>query len=134
MTEFTTKLEHECGKVSQSTDKVKTFTEMYLSSFPTKLINTGLYLRGSTSLDAVGASSLMSEFARIQSILVQIIRSGIASGEFRETDARMASECLLGMMHRFVFQRIHFQRSYNPSEAANYLSDFFLKAMKRPET
>lgn len=131
MAEFSARLEEECGKASRSADKVKTFTETYLSSFPTKLINTGLYLRGSTSLDALGASTLMSEFARIQSILVQIIRSGILAGEFRKTDARMASECLLGMMHRFVFQRIHFQRSYNPAEAAYYLSDFFLKAMKR---
>ena len=134
MAEFTSELEQECGKALHSTDKIKAFTEMYLSSFPIKLINTGLYLKGSTALDAVGASTLMSEFARIQSILVQIIHSGIASGELRKTDANMASECLLGMMHRFVFQRIHFQRGYNPSEAASYLSEFFLKAMKRAES
>ena len=42
----------------------------------------------------------------------------------------MAAECLLGMMHRIVFQQIHFQRSYRQSEAAAYLYDFFLRAMR----
>jgi AcrR family transcriptional regulator len=130
MAEFTAKLEQECGRAPNATGRIKAFTETYLSSFPTKLINTGLYLRSSTALDAVGASTLMTEFARTQSILIEIIRSGIFSGEFRKTDPRMASECLLGMMHRFVFQRIHFKRSYDASEASSYLSSFFLQAMK----
>jgi hypothetical protein len=42
----------------------------------------------------------------------------------------MAAECLLGMMHRFVFEQIHFKRSYDVSAAASYLSNFFLRAMK----
>jgi len=34
------------------------------------------------------------------------------------------------MMNRFVFQQIHFKRSYKPSEAATYLSEFFFRAMR----
>jgi hypothetical protein len=45
----------------------------------------------------------------------------------------MAAECLLGMMNRFVFQQIHFQRSYKPLEAASYLTEFFLLSMRRTE-
>jgi hypothetical protein len=73
---------------------------------------------------------LAADLARIQSVLNAIIEKGIKSGEFRETDPRMAAACLLGMMNRFVFQQIHFRLNYKPSEAASYLSEFFLLAMK----
>lgn len=71
----------------------------------------------------------MSELARIDTLLTSLIRKGIAQGEFRQTDPRMAAELLLGMMNRFVFQQIHFRRNYKPNEASTYLADFFLKAM-----
>lgn len=133
MQRFTTLLNSECKKAKDPSSQIQTFVRVYLSSFPSKLINTGLYLRGSTQLDAVGAQTLLKELAHVESLLVRIIRDGISSGEFRETDSQLASGCLLGMMNRFIFQRIHFRRNYRPVEAASYLSDFFLKAMKTKE-
>ena len=50
----------------------------------------------------MGRDTLLGELSRIQSLLTRIIRNGIAAGEFRETDPKMAAECLLGMMHRLV--------------------------------
>lgn len=131
MTKFVKRLIDECRKADDSESQIRAFARTYLSSFPTDLVNTGLYLRRSTELDSVGAKTLTAELDRIQSILIDIIRGRIAAGEFRNTDPRMAAECLLGMMNRFVFQRIHFRRPYRPSEAASYLSDFFLRGMKR---
>jgi AcrR family transcriptional regulator len=130
MVEFTKMLSMEIKKTKDHEAQIGAFTRVYLSSFPNKLINTGLYLRRSTQLDSVGAQKLLSEFSHVESILVRIIRDGIRSREFRETDPRMAAECLLGMMNRFIFQRIHFQRVYRASEAASYLTDFFLRGMK----
>jgi len=132
---FSTTLSVECKKVKGkgASSQIETFVRVYLSSFPSKLINTGLYLRRSTQLDPVGAQTLLKELARVESLLVRIIREGIRNGEFRKTDPRMASGCLLGMMNRFIFQRIHFKRNYRAIEAASYLSDFFLKAMKTRE-
>ena len=132
---FSTTLNVECKKVKGkgASSQVETFVRVYLSSFPNKLINTGLYLRRSTQLDPVGAQTLLKELAQVESLLVTIIREGIRSGEFRKTDPRMASGCLLGMMNRFIFQRIHFKRNYRAVEAASYLSDFFLKSMKTRE-
>lgn len=129
MEEFTSLLSTECKKARDSKTKIRAFTRVYLSSFPNRLINTGLYLRRSTQLDPVAAQRLLKELARVESVLIRIIRDGIRSREFRETDPRMASECMLGMMNRFVFLRIHFQRNYKVTEAASYLSGFFLKAM-----
>jgi len=127
---FSTTLKAECKKVKTPSSQIEAFVHVYLSSFPNRLINTGLYLRRSTQLDPVGARVLLRELARIESLLIRIIRVGIRNGEFRKTDPRLASGCLLGMMNRFIFQRIHFKRNYEANEAASYLSDFFLKAMK----
>jgi hypothetical protein len=94
-------------------------------------LNVGLYVRHSTEeLDSIGRKTLAGDLAKILSILTAIIQKGITGGEFRETDPSMAAECLLGMMNRFVFQQIHFGRNYRPTEAASYLSEFFLRAMK----
>ena len=129
MTGFITQLGDECKKAKKPASQVRAFVHTYLTSFPKERLNVGLYVRHSTELDSVGRDTLLGELSRIQSLLTRIIRNGIAAGEFRETDPKMAAECLLGMMHRLVFQDIHFRRSYKPLEAANYLSDFFLRAM-----
>jgi len=130
MTEFITRLSDECDKAMEPKSQIRAFTRTYLSFFPKDHLNVGLYVRHSTQLDSVGRKTLSADLARIQSLLASIIRKGIAAGEFRETDPRMAAECLLGMMHRFVFQQIHFRRNYVASETASYLSDFFLRAMR----
>jgi AcrR family transcriptional regulator len=130
MTEFAKRLSNECAKVVEPDDRIRAFTRTYLTHFPKHLINTGLYLRHSTQLDAVGARTLSSGLAEIQARLIDLIREGVSKGSFRKTDARMAAECLLGMMHRFVFEQIHFKRNYDASAAASYLSDFFIRAME----
>jgi len=130
MEEFTQLLVTVCKKAKDPNLEIRAFTHTYLSSFPNKLINTGLYLRRSTQLDPVGAKTLLRELTRLDKMLTGIIREGIRTKEFRTTNPRMAAECLLGMMNRFIFQRIHFQRNFRAAEAATYLSSFFLKAMK----
>jgi len=130
MTEFITMLDDVCVKAEEPKQQVEAFTRAYLTSFPKDHLNVGLYVRHSTEeLDSIGRKTLAADLERILSILSNIIQKGIANGEFRDTDPRMAAECLLGMMNRFVFQQIHFRRSYKPTEAASYLSDFFLRAM-----
>jgi AcrR family transcriptional regulator len=131
MSEFINRLEEESGKAHGYEGKIRAFTNIYLTYFPKNMLNVGLYVRNSTQLDSVGKNTLSNELTRIQSVLLELIQKGIDAGEFRDTDPRMAAECLLGMMHRFIFQQIHFQRSYDSSEATSYLVDFFLRAMKQ---
>ena len=131
MASFITKLNEECEKAAGPRAQIHAFASNYLAHFPKDHLNVGLYVRHSTEeLDSVGRKTLAADLARIQSVLSAIVEKGIESGEFRETDPRMAAECLLGMMNRFVFQQIHFKRNYKPTEAAAYLSEFFLLAMK----
>ena len=130
MTEFIAQLKDECRKAGESNSQIRAFVRIYLSRFPKDRMNVGLYVRHSTQLDSIGRNALMIELGRIQSFLTGLIRKAIGAGEFRETDPRMAAECLLGMMNRLVFQQIHFSRNYKPSEATAYVSDFFLRSMK----
>lgn len=130
MTGFIALLDDECKKAKEPSSQIRAFVRTYLTSFPKERLNVGLYVRHSTELDSVGRNTLMAELSRIQSLLTRIIQKGITAGEFHETDPKMAAECLLGMMHRFVFQQIHFKRTYKPSVASAYLSDFFLRAMR----
>jgi AcrR family transcriptional regulator len=130
MKEFITKLSDECEKVEGPEEKLRAFTRTYLAYFPQDRLNVGFYVRDSTKLDAIGRNSLMTELNSILSLLTAIVRKGVSAKVFRDTDPSMAAECLLGMMNRFVFQQIHFKRTYKPSEAASYLDDFFLRAMR----
>jgi AcrR family transcriptional regulator len=131
MAEFITRLRESYEKSKSPTSQVQAFTRSYLANFPKDHLNVGLYVRHSTDkLDPVGRKTLAADLTKIQSMLSAIVRKGVVAGEFRKTDPGMAAECLLGMMNRFVFQQIHFSRSYKPEEAASYLSDFFLQAMK----
>ena len=130
MSEFIARLGNGCRKGRGSSTQLRSFTRTYLSYFPKEVINVGLYIRHSTELDLVGRETLSAELARAQSLLINVIREGIAKGEFRNTSPRMAAECLLGMMNRFIFQRIHFQRNYDAASASSYLTDFFLRAMR----
>lgn len=129
MSEFIDQLTNECEKPIKLKARIQAFTKTYLSCFPRDHLNVGLYLRHSTQLDSIGSKALSAEFARIETLLVKLIREGIAKGEGRKTDPRMAAECLLGMMNRFVFQRIHFHRNFNAQEASSYLTDFFMRAI-----
>jgi AcrR family transcriptional regulator len=131
MSEFIDRLNAESQKAKDSESEVRAFTKTYLSYFPKDRLNVGLYVRRSTELlDSIGRKTLQGELTRIQSVLTSIVEKGIARGEFRKTDPGMAAECLLGMMNRFVFQQIHFRRNYKPLDAASYLAEFFLLAMK----
>jgi len=131
MKEFIARLSDACEKAKDPKSQVQAFTRSYLANFPKDHLNVGLYVRHSTEeLDAIGRKTLAADLARIQSVLSAIIQKGISTGDFRKTEPGMAAQCLLGMMNRFVFQQIHFRRSYKPAEAASYLSDFFLRAMK----
>lgn len=130
MKDFIAQLSDECKNAKTPKSQIQTFVKTYLSQFPKDRLNVGLYVRRSTELDSVGRNTLLADLSRIQSLLTTIIRKGVIAGEFHETDPRMAAECLMGMMHRLVFQQIHFRRNYKPSEAASYLSEFFLRAMR----
>lgn len=106
------------------------FVSTYLSSFPEHAFDIGLYMRDSASLDKRSAQMVFGDLEKVKGIAVALIERGIAGGVFRKTDAALASDCLLGMLNRDIFQRIHFARGSDRDAYGSFVTEFFSSAMK----
>jgi AcrR family transcriptional regulator len=106
------------------------FIDVYLSSFPVNAFDPGLYMRETAKLDDESAGLIVKQMDEVDEILSSTIRRGINKGVFRKTDPQHAADCLIGMMNRVIFQKIHFSRAMNISESKAFIADFFLRAMK----
>ena len=129
-------MEDFIGKLSKSASVkspakgLDSFITTYLSTFPEHTFDIGLYMRDSASLDKHSAQIVFTDLEKVKAITSDLIQRGISAGEFRKTDAKLAAECLLGMLNRVIFQHIHFARTSDREEYRRFVADFFLRAMK----
>lgn len=105
------------------------FVSTYMSSFPEHTFDIGLYMRDSAALDKHSAKIVFDDLEQIKGIAKELIEGAMAKGVFRKADAALASDCLLGMLHRDIFQRIHFSRGSDRGAYAKFVTDFFFRAM-----
>ncbi len=112
------------------TETITAFVDTYLYAFPDKAFDLGLYMRDTATIDRESAQRMSQQLEEIHVLATEIVRRGIKSGDFRNTDPAKAADCLLGMLNRIVFQRIHFSKSPDIDAANRYTTDFFLRAMK----
>ena len=106
------------------------FVSTYLASFPEHTFDIGLYMRDSGTLDKHSARMAFDDLEKIKGIAVDLIGKGIAKGIFRRTDPELASDCLLGMLNRDIFQRIHFARGSDKDAYGRFVTEFFIRAMQ----
>ena len=111
-------------------ERLRALIYVYLASFPKDLLNAGFYLREKTEFDRGSLNRFASDLGRVHALIEALIREGVQSRIFRETDATQAAECLLGMMNRFIAQQAHFHRDYDPQETGAYILEFTLHALK----
>ncbi len=129
MTDFISKL----SKVSGAGDPkqgLESFIEAYLSSFPEHAFDPGLYMRDSGTLDKRSAQMVSVDLERIRRVAAGLIRKCMGKGYFRKTNPELASDCLLGMLNRVIFQHIHFAKSSDRAQYRRFVTDFFFRAMK----
>jgi len=129
MSDFIERLSRE----SSSEDPRKgleSFVRTYLSSFPGGAFEPGLYMRDSATLDKQSAKKISEDLDRIHEVASSLVSRCMERGLFRRTDASLAADCLLGMLNRVVFQRIHFSRAADIESYGKFVLDFFLRAMK----
>lgn len=129
MKEFIAHLEETTARRSPK-DAVGTFIETYLSSFPGSAFEPGLYMRDSAQLDRDSAERINKDLDEIHKIATGLVDSGLKDGSFRTLDAVRAADCLIGMLNRIVFQKIHFARSADQAATQSFITDFFLRALK----
>jgi len=121
------------SKASQAKDAKKSlglFVSTYLSSFPEHTFDVGLYMRDSATLDKHSAQMVSEDLEKIRALAVGLIERSIAKGRFRKTDPDLATDCLLGMLNRVIFQHIHFAKISDREAYGRYVTDFFMRAMK----
>lgn len=109
---------------------LEAFVSTYLSSFPERTFDIGLYMRDTASLDKNSAQIVFGALEKIRGIAVVLVDSAIAKGQFRKTDSKLAVDCLLGMLNRVIFQHIHFDTPSDRDAYGRFVTDFFFRAMK----
>lgn len=129
MNDFISKL----SKASELGDPKKaltSFISVYLSSFPEHAFDPGLYMRDSATLDKQSARMVSKDLEKIKKMASGLIERAMRDGHFRRTDVGFASDCLLGMLNRVIFQHIHFSKSSDRGTYQRFVIDFFFRAMK----
>ena len=109
---------------------LETFISTYLTSFPEHTFDIGLYMRDSATLDKQSAQIVSGDLDKIRSLAVGLVEKSVARGHFRRTDPELATDCLLGMLNRVIFQHIHFAKISARGANSRFVTDFFFRAMK----
>ncbi len=109
---------------------ISAFIDTYLSSFPDHAFDMGLYMRENAKLDRRSAERISRDLDEVHKIAAALVEHGIRSGSFRKTDPARAADCLIGMLNRVIFQRIHFEKAPDIQSSRDFITDFFLRAMQ----
>ena len=109
---------------------ITAFVDTYLYAFPDRAFDLGLYMRDTATMDRESAQRMSQQLEEIHVLATEIVRRGVKNGDFRKTDPAQAADCLLGMLNRIVFQRIHFSKSSDIEAGKHYVTDFFLRGVK----
>jgi len=108
---------------------LESFVSTYLSSFPEHTFDVGLYMRDSATLDKHSAKMVSEDLERIRELAVGLVDRSIGMEFFRKTDSDLATDCLLGMLNRVIFQHIHFAKISDKEAYGRFVTDFFMRAM-----
>ena len=128
MADFIQKL----SSVSKTKDPKKgleNFISAYLSSFPEHTFDIGLYMRDSGTLDKHSAQMVFEDLEKTKEVAVGLIANAMSKGAFRKSDPALAADCLLGMLNRDIFERIHFARGSDKEAYRRFVTEFFFRAM-----
>jgi AcrR family transcriptional regulator len=121
------------SRASESRDPRKgleSFVSTYLTSFPEHTFDVGLYMRDSATLDKYSAQMVSEDLEKIRALAVSLVDRSMGMGLFRKTDSGLATDCLLGMLNRVIFQHIHFAKISDREAYGRFVTDFFMRAMK----
>jgi len=109
---------------------LESFVSTYLTSFPEHSFYPGLYLRDTATLDKESARMVSGDLEKIRKMALKLVEGLMSRKDFRRTDPELATECLLGMLNRVIFQHIHFARASDRESYTRFVTEFFFRAMR----
>ena len=119
MTAFIAKLSASASKADPKKG-LESFIATYLSSFPERAFDPGLYLRDSATLDKQSARIVSEGLEQITEMATGLVGKLMSEKRMRTTDRAMAVDCLLGMLNRVIFQHIHFAKISDRDSSVSY--------------
>jgi len=129
MAAFISKLAN-ASSASDPKEALESFVSTYLSSFPERAFDPGLYLRDSATLDKESARMVGEDLEKVRKMALKLVKNLMSEGGFRKTDPELATECLLGMLNRVIFQHIHFAKASDRDSYTKFVTEFFFRAMR----
>lgn len=128
MNDLIAKLSH-ASAVNDPKKALAAFIRVYLSSFPEHAFDPGLYLRDTATLDKHSAKMVSEDLEKVRKMASNLVERAVGAGEFRKVDVKFATDCLLGMLNRVIFQHIHFSKVSDREAYRSFVTDFFFRAM-----
>lgn len=129
-------LDHFCASLVEAVEgcdrpqeKVRAYTEAYLSNFPDELLNPGLFLENSTRLNETSLRRFGLGLSGSYELAKEIITYGISAGEFREVDVDTVAACLMGTIDSFVRSRFFLGLEYDLEEVTECIVDLFTRGL-----
>ena len=123
--DFSSLLSEETAACADPWDKLRVFVRTYLMSFPTQMLTPGLYLGSSTKVTDASLRLLGPGIGAIYDLLREILRTGIAAGEFRDLDVDTAAACLMGSVDSFIRAQVYLGAECDPEELAARILNLF---------
>lgn len=120
----------EVSEIEDPKKALASFISVYLSSFPEHAFDPGLYMRESAALDKGSTRMVSSDLEKITKMAFELVQRAVVAGDFRKVDMEFATDCLLGMLNRVIFQHIHFSKVSDKEAYRRFVTDFFFRAMK----
>ena len=109
--------------------KLQAFVDTYLAHYPTKLLNPGLHLQGSTELHDKSLQQLGSGIAAIHNLAVSILEEGIAKGVFRGMDVETMAACVVGTIDTFVRVQVYLGADLDLERVSRSILDLFRQGL-----
>jgi AcrR family transcriptional regulator len=122
-------LREKVAACSDPWTRLRAYVGTYLTHFPTHLLNPGLHLDKSTQLHEASLRQLSSGIEAIFQLAREILRAGIAAGQFREVNVDTTAACLMGTVDSFVRAQVYLGAEYDLEEVADCIVDLFTRGL-----
>ncbi|NIN68834.1 MAG: hypothetical protein GTO63_29940 [Anaerolineae bacterium] len=104
-------------------EKLRAYTGAYLSNFPDKLLNPGLFLDNSTRLNETSLRRFALGLDGAYELGKEIITSGISAGEFREVDVERVAAFLTGTIDSLLRSRVYLGVEFDSEKVTEHIVD-----------
>jgi AcrR family transcriptional regulator len=120
------------GAVAAGADvwaKLGAYVRLYLTQFPTHLLNPGLHLQNTTQLNTSSLRKLQAGLSDMYQLAWDVLQEGIAAGELREVDVDTVASCLMGTVDSFVRARVYLGVEYNLEDVVQTILDLYRRGL-----